>query len=134
VSSLVELLNDRTPLSPPFGSIVVVLALFGLAWLVGRAAGRLATFIVTRSERKHAPGIEDSGVIASLKQRETAISLARTTVRFLAYALAATRSGQSQERPSSSSSWPSPPNASSWTWSPACSCSTRAGSTSGTRS
>ena len=89
VSSLVDLLNDRTPLSPPFGSIVVVLALFGLAWLTGRAAGRLATFIVTRSERRHAPGIEDSGVIASLKQRETRISLARTTVRFLAYALAA---------------------------------------------
>ena len=89
VSSLVDLLNEHTPLSPPFGGLVVVLALFGLAWLVSRGAGRLATFIVLRAERKHALGVEDSGVIASLKQRETAISLARTTVRFLAYALAA---------------------------------------------
>ena len=89
MSSLVDLLNDNTPLSPPFGRIVVVLALFGLAWIVSRAAGRVATFIVDRSERKHWPGIEDTGVIASLKQRQTAISLARTSVRFLAYTLAA---------------------------------------------
>jgi hypothetical protein len=33
VSSLVDLLDDHTPLSPPFGGFVVVLALFGLAWL-----------------------------------------------------------------------------------------------------
>jgi hypothetical protein len=88
VSSLVDFLNERTPLSPPFGGLVVVLALFGLAWLVSRGAGRLATFFVLRGERKHGPGIEDSGVIASLKQRETAIALGRTTVRFIAYALA----------------------------------------------
>jgi small-conductance mechanosensitive channel len=89
VSSLVDLLNEHTPLSPPFGGLVVVLALFGLAWLVSRGAGRLATFIVLRGERKHPLDVADSGVIASLKQRETAISLARTTVRFFAYALAA---------------------------------------------
>ena len=89
VSPLVDLLNEHTPLSPPFGGLVVVLALFGLAWLVSRGAGRLATFVVLRSERRHAPDLEDSGVIASLKQRETAISLARTSVRFFAYAIAA---------------------------------------------
>jgi Mechanosensitive ion channel len=89
VSSLVDVLNEHTPLEPPFGGLVVVLALFAVAWLVSRTAGRLATFIVTRSESKHAPGIEDSGVIASLKQRETSISLARTSVRFAVYALAA---------------------------------------------
>jgi Mechanosensitive ion channel len=89
VSSLVDFLNEHTPLSPPFGGLVVVLALFGLAWLVSRGAGRLATFFVLRGERRHGPGVEDSGVIASLKQRETAISLGRTTVRFVAYALAA---------------------------------------------
>ena len=89
MSSLVDLLNDHTPLSPPFGGVVVVAGLFGLAWLVSRAAGRVATFVVDHSERKHAPGLEDSGVIASLRQRETRISLARTTVRFVAYVLAA---------------------------------------------
>jgi small-conductance mechanosensitive channel len=89
VSSLVDLLNEHTPLSPPFGGLVVVFALFALAALVSRGAGRLATFVVDRGERRHGPGIEDSGVIASLKQRETRISLARTTVRLLAYSLAA---------------------------------------------
>lgn len=88
MSSLVDLLNERTPLSPPFGGLVVVLVLFWLAWLVSRAAGRVATFIVIRGERKHEPRIEETGVIASLKQRETAISLARTTVRFFAWTFA----------------------------------------------
>ena len=88
MSWLVDLLNEHTPLGPPFGGLVVVLALFGLAWLVSRAARRLATFFVLRSERRHPQDIEDSGVIASLKHRETAISLARTTVRFVAYTLA----------------------------------------------
>jgi len=89
VSSLVDLLNEHTPLERPFGRFVVVLALFAVAWLFSRGANRLATFIVTRSERRSEPRIEDSGVIASLKQRETAISLARTGVRLVVYTLAA---------------------------------------------
>jgi small-conductance mechanosensitive channel len=89
VSSLVDLLNERTPLFPPFGSLVVVSALFALAWLVSRAAGRIATFVVSRGERNRAADVHDTGVIASLKQRETAISLGRTTVTYTAYCLAA---------------------------------------------
>ena len=56
MSSLVDFLNEHTPLSPPFGGLVVVLALFGLAWLVSRGAGRLATFFVLHGERKHGHG------------------------------------------------------------------------------
>jgi small-conductance mechanosensitive channel len=89
VSSLVDLLNDSTPLFPPLGqAVVVVIVLIG-AWLVSRAARRIAVFFVLRGERKHGPGIEDTGVIASLRQRETAISLAGTTVRAIAWVLAA---------------------------------------------
>jgi Mechanosensitive ion channel len=88
VSSLVDVLNDSTPLSAPFGQAIVVATLFVAAWLTGRAAGRIATFFVLRGERNHAPDVEDSGVIASLKQRETSISLGRTTVRAAAYVLA----------------------------------------------
>ena len=80
--------NERTPLSPPFEGLVVVLALIWVAWLVSRAAGRVATFIVLRGERKHAPGIEDTGVIASLKQRRRR-SRSRGRVRFFAFTLAA---------------------------------------------
>ena len=79
MSSLVDLLNDSTPLSAPLGQLIVIAAVFFAAWLVGRAAGRIASFFVLRAERKHPASIEDTGVIASLKQRETALSLARTT-------------------------------------------------------
>jgi small-conductance mechanosensitive channel len=89
VSSLVDLLNDSTPLFPPLGQVVVVAIVFLGAWLVSRAARRIAAFFVLRGERKHAPSLEDTGVISSLRQRETAISLAGTTVRAVAWVLAA---------------------------------------------
>jgi small-conductance mechanosensitive channel len=88
VSSLVDQLNDSTPLFPPLGQAVVVGIVFVGAWLVSRAARRIALFFVLRGERKHAPSIEDTGVISSLRQRETAISLAGTAVRAVAWVLA----------------------------------------------
>jgi small-conductance mechanosensitive channel len=89
VSSLVDLLNDSTPLSAPLGQLIVIAAVLFGAWLVGRAAGRIASFLVLRAERKHPPSIEDTGVIASLKQHETALSLARTSVRMITFVVAA---------------------------------------------
>jgi small-conductance mechanosensitive channel len=88
VSSLVDQLNDSTPLFPPLGQAVVVGIVFVGAWLVSRAARRIAIFFVLRGERKHGPSIEDTGVISSLRQRETAISLAGTAVRAVAWVLA----------------------------------------------
>jgi small-conductance mechanosensitive channel len=88
VSSLVDQLNDSTPLFPPLGQAVVVGIVLAGAWLVSRAARRIAVFFVLRGERKHAPTIEDTGVISSLRQRETAISLAGTAVRAAAWVLA----------------------------------------------
>jgi Mechanosensitive ion channel len=88
VSSLVDLLNDSTPLSAPLGQLIVIAAVFFAAWLVGRAAGRIASFFVLRAERKHSDGVEDTGVISFLKQRETALSLARTSVRMITFVFA----------------------------------------------
>ena len=85
MSSLVDLLNDSTPLFPPLGQAVVVAIVFLGAWLVSRAARRIAVFFVLRGERKHTPTKEDTGVISSLRQRETAISLAGTAVRAVAW-------------------------------------------------
>ncbi len=89
MSSLVDLLNDSTPLFAPLGQVLVVGTVLVAAWLLSRAAGRIAFFFVIRGARKHAPTIEDTGVISSLRQRETAIALAATTVRALAWILAA---------------------------------------------
>lgn len=88
MSSLVDLLNDSTPLSAPLGQLIVIAAVFSAAWLVSRAAGRIASSFVLRAERKHSGGVEDTGVISFLKQRETALSLARTSVRALTLVLA----------------------------------------------
>ena len=88
MTSLVDLLNDSTPLSAPLGQLIVIAAVFFAAWLVGRAAGRIAAFFVLRAERTHPASIEDTGVIASLKQRETALSLARTSVRMTTFVIA----------------------------------------------
>ena len=99
MTSLVDLLNDSTPLSAPLGQLVVIAAVFFAAWLVSRAAGRIASFFVLRGERKHPASIEDSGVIASLKQRETALSLARTSVRAVTFVLATLLAGHRRPPP-----------------------------------
>lgn len=87
--SLVDLLNEATPLAPPLGRLVVVVLLFVLAWLVARAAARLAAFVIDRNEWRRTRGGHDTGVIASLRQRETAIGLVRASVSYLAFAFAA---------------------------------------------
>jgi small-conductance mechanosensitive channel len=87
MSSLVDLLNEHTPAVPPFGRILVIAALFAVAWLVSRAAGWIASVVVRRDEATRA-AIDDTGILASLRQRETAISLARTLVGVVMYGLA----------------------------------------------
>lgn len=87
--SLVDLLNEATPLAPPFGRLAVVVLLFLAAALVARAAARLAAFVLDRNERRRAGDGHDTGIIDSLRQRETAIGLVRAAVAYLAFALAA---------------------------------------------
>src|SRR5437764_925935 len=67
-----------------------VVGVFAAAWLVSRLSGRLATWIVRRQEARHlsADDPADTGVMTSLKRRETAVSLVRTSVRYAAYGLA----------------------------------------------
>jgi small conductance mechanosensitive channel len=87
VNRLIDFLTESTPIDPPFGRLVVVAALFLLAWILSRLGGRAAAFLVDRSERR---GVDyaDTGVISGLKQRETAISLIQTSVTYLVFVLA----------------------------------------------
>lgn len=63
--------------------------MFLLAWIVNRVAARLAVFFVDRSDRRRGAGASfDTDRIAGLRQRETAISLIQTTVRYSAFTLA----------------------------------------------
>jgi hypothetical protein len=68
----------------------VIVGLFVLAAIVGRIAVRVAAFFVDRSERRGRRGADavDTGVITGIRQRETAISLIETTIRYLAFAVA----------------------------------------------
>jgi hypothetical protein len=69
--------------------MVIIVALFLLAWIVSRLASRLAVSFVDRSERRRSvTNDSDTGVITGIRQRETAISLIETTVRYLAFAVA----------------------------------------------
>jgi len=90
VNGLIDLLDERTPIYPPLGRLIVVAGLFLVAWLVTRLAGRLAAFLVDRSVRRS--GLEgstvDTGVITGLKQRETAISLVQTSIAYLVFGIA----------------------------------------------
>ncbi len=90
MNNLIDWLDRSTRLGRLLAVAVVVVGLFLLAWLVGRIATRLATYLVDRSERRRRGAAKelDTGVITGIRQRETAISLIQTTVRYFAFALA----------------------------------------------
>ena len=48
---IIDLLNSRTPVYPPFGSILVIVGLFALAWLVARSSGWVALRVLAWHDR-----------------------------------------------------------------------------------
>ena len=76
--------------TPTWQTAAWVVGVFAAAWLISRLSGRLANWIVRHNEARHmsGEGPADTGVMTSLKRRETAISLVRTSVRYAAYGLA----------------------------------------------
>lgn len=90
MNRLIDFLNESTPIYPPFGRLIVIVGLFLAAWLLARLAGRAAAVLVDRNERRGRLESDhvDTGVITSLKQRETAISLIQTSVSYFAFGLA----------------------------------------------
>ena len=90
LASLIDTLGRDTGLGRPLSTVIVIAALFLLAWIVTRVASRLATAYVDRTERRRQAAAKDAdtGTIMSIRQRETAISLISTTIRYVAYGLA----------------------------------------------
>jgi moderate conductance mechanosensitive channel len=68
--------------------IAIAVLAFVAAWIVAKSSARIGAWIVNRQERR-LQGDDSTSVIAGLKRRETALSLAQTTIRYLAF-LAAT--------------------------------------------
>ena len=86
---LIDLLNDRTPLFPPWGRVVVIVALFVSAWLVSRLSARVAGKVLTWRDRRHAESTLDlGGKIAAIKRRDTSVAIVRTTIAYAAFATA----------------------------------------------
>jgi hypothetical protein len=86
---LIDLLNDQTPLFPPWGRVVVVVALFAFAWLVARVSAVVAARLLARHDRQHAASELDLGAkMTAIKRRETAVGIVRTSIAYVAFACA----------------------------------------------
>jgi Mechanosensitive ion channel len=74
-----------------WGTAIVIVLVFAGAWLVSRASGLVAEGFARWYERRHLvgeTGPADTGVLLRLKRRDTAVSLVRTSVRYIAYGVA----------------------------------------------
>jgi hypothetical protein len=87
MAGLIDTLDRHTGLGKPLSAVLVVFALFLIAWVVSLVSSRFASAYVDRTERRR-PAAADTGLITGIRQRETAISLIATTTRYAAYALA----------------------------------------------
>ena len=86
---LIDLLNSRTPIYPPFGSILVIAGLFGLAWLIARSSGWVALRVLAWHEGKHSStDLEATGEIVNLKRRETLVSFIKAAIIYIAFGAA----------------------------------------------
>src|SRR5919108_5502573 len=87
---LIDLLTDKTPLFPPWGRVVVIAALFLLAWGVARASSLVARRLLAWNDRRHAEtDLEATGKISELKRRETLVAVISTGIAYAAFATAA---------------------------------------------
>ena len=90
LDKLISLLNDNTPLSSPWGRIVVIVAVLLLAWLVARSTAWAAGRILAWHDRRQSDvDLAATGKIANLKRRETIVSVIRTGITYVTFAIAA---------------------------------------------
>ena len=91
VSSLLDPVSRGTGLGRVAAVTALIVCLFLAAWLLSKLAERVATFFVDRAERRRSSGAStlDTASMTSLRQRETAIGLIATSVRYAVFALAA---------------------------------------------
>lgn len=88
MKTLVDQLTQGTPIGRLGAVLIVVVGLFVVAWLVSRLVTRTAVFLIDRGERRRARGISDTSAMVGIRQRETAISLIDTSVRYLVFSVA----------------------------------------------
>jgi moderate conductance mechanosensitive channel len=86
---IIDLLTSNTSLPSFWGRVVVVAALFGVAFLVSRVSAWIARRILAWHDRRTSDtDLEATGKIADLKRRETLVSVIRTAIAYAAFAAA----------------------------------------------
>src|SRR5919199_2153730 len=81
-------LFDLIPLPLALAEVVLIAGLFLAAIVVSRLAGNAAGWLAARRSGSMQGEDAPAGALARLQQRETASSLARTSVRYVAFGLA----------------------------------------------
>jgi moderate conductance mechanosensitive channel len=86
---LIDLLNSKTPVYPPFGSILVIAGLFLLAWFIARSSGWLAVKVLDWHDRRQSgTDLAATGKMLNLKRRETLVSIIRAALIYVAFGTA----------------------------------------------
>ncbi len=88
--AMLDNLIDHSPLSSPLGRVVAIVALFAIAWVVARTAAALAARVLTWHDRRQ-EDVEELRLgekIATLKRRETSVAIVRTSIAYVAFAIA----------------------------------------------
>jgi small-conductance mechanosensitive channel len=88
---MIAALQDSIPVTGDWRTATLIIGAFVLAWIVARASGRVAEIVTRWWERRHGdagPSPDDTAALRGVKQRDTAVSLIRTTVRYIAFGLA----------------------------------------------
>ena len=90
---MIAALEDSLPVSGDWRTALLIVGSFVLAGIVAKASGRVAVVVTRWWERRHGeagPSPDDTAALRGLKRRDTAVSLVRSTVRYMAYGLALT--------------------------------------------
>ncbi len=88
---MIGALQNSVPLSGNWRTAALIVGAFLVAWVVAKASGRVAEIVTRWWERRHGetgPSPDDTAALRGLKRRDTAVSLVRTTVRYVAFGLA----------------------------------------------
>ncbi len=87
---LTQLLTDNTPVTSPWGRILVIGLLFLSAWVVARVSGFLARRVLAWQDARHRDGrIDETGEITNVKRRETLVSFVRAAIAYAGFTAAA---------------------------------------------
>ncbi|MDQ3876226.1 MAG: mechanosensitive ion channel family protein [Actinomycetota bacterium] len=87
---LTQLLTDNTPVTSPWGRILVIGLLFLSAWVVARVSGFLARRVLAWQDGRHKDVRSDeTGEITNVKRRETLVSFVRAAIAYAGFTAAA---------------------------------------------